>query len=974
MLRHSLYKKFGKKYMQSAGVNTNNLQGAGLEPVDFQKQFEEELAQQQAYFQNNPLTLPKKYTEKEIKKMKKSFPLTGEDFFTPNQVPTDSQPLPKLEGLPQDDVLSITEYETSTPASVKQAQGISIAAENALAPEDDTEDTEDTEDTKEKNPIDWSSWATLGLAGVSSALNFKDDLRREDELNRSIQQRQSKPVYDYNYMYGRTTSGGTEYQPIIMAKQGAQISTRPNTPQYGVNNVEIENNEYLILPDGTTEIASGPSHSDKYQVNGVSMGGTNTNLPEGTRVFSDHLTPGDLQKLTPEEKMMKLGAFMQSGGELANLDFNTFMAGGTKGKDSNKTFAQIAKKYDSTKYKEILDNPFSKQVDKNTAAIMMAKNEAVLDKLFQEQQLLNGNSTGEPMPQMKEGGINNPGFKALPAEVQQKILSNMQGGGTSGSTSSYKVLGTEVDSEGNTYQILDLGNNKRRKQLVVPQSKIKTKGEAKVGDYYRNEQGNLVRVTNQRSALPQYKGEDFNRAFAGNPEVAGEYAYLEQQLADPEVRAALVEKSRAAAKNQAYYTGKKGKTSKAYGQLSDIDNISVDEIIKNFLELNKRNLALKARGVDLTKVGDPNDPNSVTNKRLAAEFEAAGIPLVEDPKVAALQQATYLGYRDLIDARTKNELSPELAQKIQYFDIGQRGVTDEPGTIAGNRKISPIDAAYTNTTAGQYARSILPSVYDEQEIIPEEFTQPVPGEPPAMVKPKFGTYEREPYDVMQAVPGMYALAQSQEIFPYAIPEINAPYIKPQTLNIQSQLQDVDNMQTAALRAGADPNMAYAMALDAKNKAYQTKQNYDAEGRWKADVTNFEADLKTQMANAELFDRTYNQLYGTAKAKQSEAKQAALTNLIESRAQYEKDESLKELYSKNFMPSYSYDANTRTWIPVANPIYNQKTPLYNTTINPGDLTSTAPVTETTTTKTKKTARLGAYVKMGGQLYKKVKKNN
>lgn len=974
MLRHSLYKKFGKKYMQSAGINTNNIQGKGLEPVDFQKQFEEEFAQQQAYFQNNPLTVAKKYTEEEIKKMKKSFPLTGEDFFTPNQIPTENQPLPKLEGLPQNDILSITEYETSTPESIKKAQGISIAAEEALPGGEDedtenTENTEDTEDTEPKNPLDWSSWATLGLAGVSTGLNYKDDLRRQNEFNRSIQQRQSKPVYDYNYMYGRTTSGGTEYQPIIMAEKGARISTRPNTPQYGVNNVEIENNEYLLLPDGTSEIASGPSHSDKYQVNGVSMGGTNTNLPEGTRVFSDHLKPGDLQKLTPEEKMSKLGTFMQSGGELTGFDFNTFMSGGSKGKDSNKTFAQIAKKYDSTKYQEILDNPFAKQVDKNTASIMKAKNEAVLDKLFQEQQLLNGNSTGEPMSQMENGGTNNPGFKALPGYVQAKILSNMQGGGQS-----YKLLGTEVDSEGNTYQILDLGNNQRRKQLVVPDSKIKSKGEAKVGEYYRNDKGNLVKVTSQRSALPQYKGTDIGTTFAGDQGTANEYAYLEQQLSDPEVRKALVERTRAAAKNQAYYTGKKGKTSKAYGQLSDIDNMKDDEIVKNFLELNKRNLALKARNIDLSQVGDPNDPNSVTNKRLAAEFKAAGIPLAEDPKTAALQQATYLGYRDLIDARTNNQLSPELSQKIQYFDIGQRGVTDEPGVIAGNRQISPIDAAYTNTTAGQYAKSTVPSVYDEQEILAQDFTQPTPGEVPAMVKPKFGTYEREPYDIMQAIPGAYALAQSQEIFPYAIPEVQAPYIRPQTLNIQSQLQDVDNMQVSALRAGADPNMAYAMALDAKNKAYQTKQNYDAEGRWKADATNFQADMQAQMANAELFDRTYNQLYGTAKAKQSEAKQAALTNLVESRAQYEQDESLKELYSKNFMPSYSYDANTRTWIPVTNPIYNQRTPLSNTTLNPQDLTSTAPATEATTTKDKKSSRLGSYIKMGGQLYKKVKKNN
>lgn len=968
MLRHSLYKKFGKKYMQSAGEKMDELQGPGLKQTDFQSQFDKQLAQQQAYFDKNPLRLPKQYSEEEIAKMKKNFPLTGKDFFTPGQVSNKNQPLPQLSGLGQDDVLNITEYETSTPESVKQAQAISATVGDLTESTEDSEDTENTE-SKSLKDLDLGSKFTLGLTGISTGLNYRDDLRRQDDFNRSIQQRQSKPVYDYNYMYGRTTSGGTEYQPTIMAKQGAQISTRPNTPQYGVNNVEIENNEYLILPDGTSEVASGPSHSDKYQVNGVSMGGTNTNLPDGTRVFSDHLKPGDLQKLTPEEKMSKLGAFMQSGGELNGFDFNTFMSGGAKGKDSNKTFAQIAKKYDSTKYKEVLDNPFSKQVDKNTASIMMAKNEAVLDKLFKEQQLLNGNSNGEPMDQMKEGGINNPGFQALPGYVQAKIMSKMQDGAQK--NQSYKLLGTEVDSEGNQYQILDLGDNKRRKQLVAPESKIKKKGEAKVGEYYRNDKGNLVKVTGERSALPQYQGKDVGSVFAGNQDIANQYAYVEEQLKDPAVRKALVERTRNAAKNKAYYTGKKGKTSKAYGQLSDIDNMSEDEVVKNFLELNKRNLALSARGVDLNKMGDPNDPNSVTNKKLAAEFKAAGIPLTDDPKVAALQQATYLGYRDLLDDRTNNKLDANVADKLKYFEIGQRGATDEPDAISGNRQISPIDAAYTNTTAGQYAKSSVPSLYDEQEILAEDFEQPQPGEVPGFVPPKMGTYEREPYDLMQAVPAGYALAQSQEIFPYSIPQVDAPYIKPQTLNIQSQLQDIDSMQTAALRSGADPNMAYAMGLDAKQKAFQTKQNYDAEGRWKADATNFQADMQSQMANAELFDRTYNTLYGTAKAKQSEAKQAAITNLVEGRAKYEQDESLKELYSKNFMPSYSYDANSRTWTPVANPIYNQKTPVQSSILNPNDLTTTAPVT-TSTTKTKDSAKLGAYIKMGGQLYKKVKK--
>jgi hypothetical protein len=225
------------------------------------------------------------------------------------------------------------------------------------------------------------------------------------------------------------------------------------------------------------------------------------------------------------------------------------------------------------------------------------------------------------------------------------------------------------------------------------------------------------------------------------------------------------------------------------------------------------------------------------------------------------------------------------------------------------------------------------------EDVPEEPENP--GGIPDPNFPERGKYTRMPYDTMQAIPGAYGLAQAQDIFPYAIPEVQSPYIKPQTLNIQSELQDIDNMQASALRAGADPNMTYAMSLDAKNKAFQTKQNYDAEGRWKADATNFDAELKTNAMNAELFNKTYNDMYATAKSNQSEAKLAAVTGLVGSRAQYNADENMKEFYHNNFMPSYNWDPKTKTW----------------SVVNPGDIVdyankkqSTGTTGKTTTTGT------------------------
>ena len=116
---------------------------------------------------------------------------------------------------------------------------------------------------------------------------------------------------------------------------GAHITKRYDSP-YNPNNVEIEGGEFIQLPNFDTEVAEGPSHE---------RGGVETSLPEGTRVYSHHLKP----------------------------------------EGSKKTFAQLAKKHDITEYKKVIDNPFKKQVDKDTATLMMQRSQKVLDELFEEQ-------------------------------------------------------------------------------------------------------------------------------------------------------------------------------------------------------------------------------------------------------------------------------------------------------------------------------------------------------------------------------------------------------------------------------------------------------------------------------------------------------------------------------------------------------------------------------------------------------------
>jgi len=692
----------------------------------------------------------------------------------------------------------------------------------------------EVEPKEEKNKNgNFSDYATLGLAGISGVLNYQDALKQDQKFKQSIQQRDSKPVYDYNWMYGRTTSGGTEYQPIIMAKQGANIRRPLNSLETA--NVEIEGGEFLILPDGTTEIAKGPSHA---------KGGIDTILPEGTKVFSNHLRPADLHKMPAPYKQMLLGGYMEEGGEVEDLglDYLEDMledSGKFKGKDAKKTFAEIAKRYDLKVYQDVLNNPFASAVDKETAQVMMQRNAKILDQLFRDQQILNGNSNGEPMEEMKNGGINNPGFKALPAEVQAKILSNMQTGGR------YKIPeGSRVIAES------DLAN-------------------AQPGDYVRFANGTVKKLT-KKDVQTIDKG--FNKDFS----------VMKQRWDDPSLNPV---------KDQMW---------NRYIQANPNTKISKQQYLDNYIKTQEQLYAIDAAAannpnIDLSNPEWDRTSGGAKNKRYKELAKQLGLPELTEDQISQFQQ----GYKDLATIQQ----DPQYQAALADFDLTPKGVGDQ---MYLGKAISPADAILGNTTVRQLQylknREQVPTY--QYEDVPENMP---PGQAYDLnVSGRRGTYRGMPYPVSQAIPSAYALAQAQETFPYAIPEVEAPYIRPQTLNIQSQLQDADNNAIAAMRYGADPNLAYIAGLDAKQKSFENKQNYDADARAKADMYNAEAKMRADSINAQMFNQVYNDMYAGAKSAQSEEKQKAIASLITNRNKWQQDENLKEFYFNNFVTNYDFD--------------------------------------------------------------------
>lgn len=635
--------------------------------------------------------------------------------------------------------------------------------------------TQKTQVAPKKSPLDYNSMFTLGLGAVNMGLGFNEDLRNRRDLQESIQNRNSKPVYDYNYMYGRTTSGGTEYQPTIKAEMGAQITKRQNTP-YGANNVEIEGGEFIQLPNFDTEYAEGPSHE---------QGGIKTSLPEGTRVYSDHLKP----------------------------------------EGSKKTFAQLAKKYDTSKFKETLDSPFKKQVDKDTANIMMTRNQKMLDELFAKQQSMNGDSNGE----MRDGGIHNPGFMALPKAVQEKILANMEYGG---------------------YQLPEYGTGG---DTIDPYEKSKTPEGA-------------VTPTGQ------------SNKFSARKQKLGEYLSQWEE----------------------YIPG-----------VSKLNEGQAQEAIYDY--------QLK------------NNPEAIKSMWSQYGITAKG------KKDKNLYSLTKEGKFD------ESTLTPENLAKLKpayvdnYFGVRQmdpkKKVTETPATTPETPKVEP-------TT---------PVVQPE---FPKGNTYGIQGTVPK------GKYTKDPFNVGSLTPNVYGLAEAQTTYPYAIPEIDAPYLKPQTLNIQSQLQDIDNMGTAAVRSGADPMTAYLAGLDAKQKSFQTKQNYDAEGRSKADMFNAEARMKADVFNAEAFDKNYNERNALAKAYQSQEKSKQLANAVDKYSDWNKTEASKKFLYDNFVTSFDLDrakSDEMTVTQDAQPFYvgNPIQNIINQAISPA-------TKSTKSTKSTKKGKLGLSV--------------
>ena len=126
----------------------------------------------------------------------------------------------------------------------------------------------------------------------------------------------------------------------------------------GEPNVEVEGREHIKLPNGFSQEIQGKSHA---------QGGIPLNLPQGTQIFSEKL----------------------------------------KDPQTKKSYADLAKKFETKKYVDLLNSKSADSIQMTTAQMMIAQNTAKLEKIFMLQE------------QNKISGVHGP-------QVQQKAMQEQQ--------------------------------------------------------------------------------------------------------------------------------------------------------------------------------------------------------------------------------------------------------------------------------------------------------------------------------------------------------------------------------------------------------------------------------------------------------------------------------------------------------------------------------------------------------------------
>lgn len=619
-------------------------------------------------------------------------------------------------------------------------------------------------------------------------------------------------------------------------------------------------------------------------------GGTPLNLPDNSFIFSRD----NSMKIKDPELLKSFGMPPKKGGY---------------------TPADISKKYDINKFRKILGDSNTDDLQRKTAENMIANYNLKLGKLALAQESIKGFPQGIPViaiPYMESTGIKpeeliNGKKPQQPSEQQigeeeaeqqpdNEEVENMvpQGkyglnmvstnfsmkkfGGNStldkfvsGGSSTRKVRVTMPKfQEGGNPSSLPPDTGKitydTEDQLYADPNYKKRVAEGRA--YLRGSDGKYYKVS---VVYPRPPKEAYDDKLG---DYKDDYAHLFSQMSDPNVQAAIVKNYR-----------KHAETVKNPAIKKELLAKSPQEIISDLMNLQKQNFAIQNEGWQ--QIGSKDWVNKGGNWRKMYEstISKTGMSPLDDVTVASGQA----GYAAFLDAKK----DPETAQFFKGFTDVQRGKDDET-YYEGKPQVSPVDGKYGNTTVGQM---ITPStsVITTNELLKQEGTKPEDvkskhlGETAFLDKPRMWKQ-----DIIQGLGAIADWARTKAYRPWNAPlDLRTPRVILASPEREIAAEEEQaNVLTNALAASSGPQALSARASQIQGQ--NAKSIADTLARYtnlnvgllnqneqeRTSILNQEASMKQQLAT-NLYDKvtTVNQQFDNTKLAREQRVRDLWTNAL-----------------------------------------------------------------------------------------------
>lgn len=425
------------------------------------------------------------------------------------------------------------------------------------------------------------------------------------------------------------------------------------------------------------------------------------------------------------------------------------------------------------------------------------------------------------------------------------------------------------------------------------------------GDYIKKSDGKWYRVSGYKASPYTYDFED-SRLVGEAGDLQEPYGRLEQMLLDPnnqEFRDAWLKGYREELKN----TKPVKKTGLTQEHINQALQMTDDEIIQNFLNMEKQIMGVNASGIG-GKGMDPEDSWDHNRANYVDTVTKLGFEPLDIPDQAAFQ-ASYI---------TLNNMSkdPQYKDQLEDFRMAQEGRDDEDVSGLRTGSISQVDGWVGNTTIGQAA--LYKPVEKELQIdevdwqdVPEPLETPtLQGTPPEQYAPWWlqdiiktagaaGDFARiKKHMPWQATPGVY-LPTPTFYDPTRELAANA-----EQANIASQAAGVFagpqamGARSSAIQGQAAKNVADIMGRY-NNMNVQTANQFEMN---KSQILN-QASLNKANLATQLYDKNViaNQQFDNAKNQARQQMRQAYIDAITNRAEAQ---VMNQLY-----PQYNIDPST-----------------------------------------------------------------